>query len=700
MPGEMRNTLKISLPSILALMLVFVAALYWPVTSNDFLRTWDDNRYILDNPHIKTLDGKSTLNLFTFYYDGHYHPLTLLSLAIDYQVNGEDPLVFHVTSLLLHLANTLLVFWFLYLLLRKKNRLVPLLAALMFGVATMHVESVAWASERKNVLYAFFYLLSLIAYTYYNTTRRPVFFVSSVFFFLLSLLSKAMALPLCIALLVIDLFQGKDLRSTRVWLEKVPFFILAIVFGVVSVLAQKSTWGEDLSQVQYAFWERLLFASWAFVNYAIKLIVPVRLSGFYPYPATTDLLVVLRGLFSLAVAGSVVFWFIKTVRKFNVFHFGALFFVINIFLLLKLFEVPAGDYILADRYAYVPSFGLFLVVAAGFERLFMKTGNIRRFSLAGIILLLGFTSIQTYRRVSVFENDQRFYTNILEHYPGSRVAYTNRGALFKEKGRYRAALKDFNAAIALGDAGYREYSNRGNTYTALGKHRKALADLERAVRLKPDDGVVLASYAYALLSTGDYRGAIVTYDRVVQLVPDRSEYFQNRGTAKYSSGDLNGAISDYTRAVDLDGSNVDAYFNRGLAWINLGRTEEAIADLQKSIALDPRHAMAHSNLGVAYSRSGQMELAIESYGKALAIKPDFFDAYLNRGIDHFTMNDFEEARQDLDKAISINPSVGASYYFRGLLLAATNQPGACEDFQRALQRGFQQAAEQFSRHCK
>ena len=700
MPGQKRNSLNIPLPAVLALILVFVAVLYWPVISNDFLRTWDDNRYILDNPHIKTLDGGGIAHLFTIYYDGHYHPLTLLSLAIDYQVNGDDPLVFHLTSLFLHLANTFLVFWFLYLLLNKKNKLVPLLAALLFGVATMHVESVAWASERKNVLYAFFYLSSLIAYIYYCTARRPLYLVVSVSFFLLSLLSKAMALPLCVALPVIDLYLGKDLRSKRVWLEKVPYFILAVVFGVVSVLAQKSTWGEDLSQVQYAFWERILFASWAFVNYAFKLIVPVKLSGFYPYPMETDILVILRGLFSVAVALGVVFWFIKTVRKFSIFHFGALFFIINIFLLLKLFEVPAGDYILADRYAYIPSIGLFLMVAAGFERLSGKAGNIRKVSFAGIFLLVAFSSFQTQWRVRVFENDQRFYTNVLKHYPTSRVAYTNRGALYKEKGRYRAALKDFNAAIALGDAGYREYSNRGNTYTALGEHRKALVDLERAVRLKPDDGAVLASYAFALLSTGDYRSAIDTYDRVVKLVPDRSEYFQNRGTAKYSVGDLNGAVSDFTTAANLDGRNVDAFFNRGLAWINLGRLEEAIADLQMTLSLDPDHTMAHSNLGVAYSRSGQMKLAIESYGKALALQPDFFDAYLNRGIDYFTMTAYEEALQDLDKAISINPSVGASYYFRGLVFLALNQPGACDDFQRALQRGFKQAAGQLSRHCK
>jgi len=684
----------------LLLILVLTTAVYLPLLQNDFLKTWDDNRYILDNPHIKALNFDQLIAFFTMYFDGHYHPLTLLSLAVDYQIDGLNPTVFHMSNLLLHLMNTILVFWFVYLLLRKRSLVVPLVTALLFGISTMHVESVAWATERKNVLFAFFYLISLITYVYYLNNKKSIFLLGSMVLFLMSLLSKAMALPLCFVILAIDYFYGRNPLNKKVWLEKVPFFFLAIAFGIVSILAQKSTWGEDLSQIHYTFLERSLFASWAFANYVIKLIVPVKLSGFYPYPASVDNLVILKGLAAIIGIFSILFWFIKTFRKDSFVHFGIFFFFSNIFLLLKLFEVPAGDYILADRYAYIPSIGLYLVVGVYYDRLLQKGLIVKHGVRVVFIILVLFLSIQTLNRVAVFADDVTFYSNILQNYPNAGVAYTNRGAIYKKQGRLNEALKDFNAVIQLGDAGYREYSNRGNTYLDIGEFQKAKSDLQRAIRMNTKSVQVLASYAYAQLQSNDYPGAIKTYNKVIKVQPNFTEAFLNRGTAKFSMGNLNGALDDYSRTIQLDSGSVNAYFNRGLVRVNMGELAGAIDDFRQAIILKPDHAEAYSNLGVAYSKRGEMKKAFESYAQAIKIRPNYFDVYLNRGIDYYSEKKFDKALADLNKSISINNRVGASYYFRGLVLLNQHKSGACEDLHRALQLGFGMASEKIQLLCK
>ncbi len=186
--------------------LLLVLLVYIPLHQNGFLVSWDDNRYIIDNPHIKSLNQNSILQSFTIFYDGHYHPLTLISLAIDYNLYELNPRGYHVTNLILHLLNTFLVFWFVFLMLKKEDRIIPLITALLFGISTMHVESVAWASERKNLLFATFYLLSLICYLHYLKKEQVRIYILSLVLFVFALLSKVMAIPLVFSLLLIDYF--------------------------------------------------------------------------------------------------------------------------------------------------------------------------------------------------------------------------------------------------------------------------------------------------------------------------------------------------------------------------------------------------------------------------------------------------------------------------------------------------------------
>ncbi|MCD4735818.1 MAG: tetratricopeptide repeat protein [Bacteroidales bacterium] len=560
----------------------------------------------------------------------------------------------------------------------------------------MHVESVAWADERKNLLFAAFFLGSLLAYTGFIDSKKGKFYILALFLFLLALFSKAAAVTLAPTLLLFDYFWQRKLLSKKVLIEKAPFFLLAILFGIIAVLAQKDTWGEDLSQEYYTFPERVLYASKAFVFYIVKLIIPFKLSAFYSYREHTyllEILTVLLSLFSLYI--------IYRFRKKNPFiTFGLLFFIVNIFILLKLFEVPAGDYFMADRYVYIPSLGVFLLAGIGVEKLIRNPKSGRYFKIVLAVYLL-FIGLQTFNRVMVWEDDETFYSDIIRKYPDEPVAYTNRGGFRKMTGNREGALKDFNKAIQYRPDDYKGYANRGAVQLDLGKFDKAKDDYAKANELKAGNAEIIAKLGFAKLNTKDPMGAVSELDRAIILNPTVAEYYSNRGTAKFNLKRLNEAVIDYSDAIELDNKYITAWFNRGLVYLNMNKTEEAISDFGKVIELDPRHVKAYMNRGVAWSRSGSLKRAIEDYNKAIQLNPNYLEAYLNRGIDRCQAGDYKGALEDLNLAISGNPGIPVAFYFRGLAkIELGKKSEACEDLKTALSMGFRSAREKLTGLCQ
>ena len=683
----------------LILILLLTVLVYFPLFQNGFLMTWDDNRYILENPYIQNLEFENVKSLFTVYFDGHYHPLTLLSLALDYKIGGFNPKVFHTTNLLLHLFNTLLVFWFVHLLLKKEKRNIALFTALLFGIGTIHVESVAWATERKNVLYAFFYLLSLVIYLRFLSNRQWSTFLLVLLLFVLALLSKSMALPLVFSLIAIDYFHKRRWYGKKELLEKVPFLVLAILFGLIAIWAQKSTWGESLSQEQFSFGERIFYAGYAYIAYGVKLILPVNLAGFYPYPKLDTSFFILS-IGALFIIAGIIVLIIRKFSKAGIARFGVLFFSINIFLLLKLFDVPAGDYIMADRYAYVASIGLFLVVVHFGNEIIQRNIWLKRTGIALFVAYIGLTSIMTLKQVSVWRSDEDFFSNVINKCPDAEVAYLNRGASYKKQGRMQLAIQDFSTAIEINPTQYKNFANRGIVYTETGQFTNAILDLSQAAQLSGNRPEILASLGFAFLQEGQLEKAIQQFNRVLLIQPNNHEVFTNRGTAQYSDGKFEGAISDYSRALKVHPKYMIALFNRGLALLNQGDNEGAINDFLSTIQLDPKHSDAYHNMGIAWSRLNQPEKAFMAYNKAIEIEPGNFEAILNRGVDYFYHHQYEKALADFDACLHLNNSMAAAYYFKGLVLINLNLEGGCANLKIANDKGFEMADKMLKNYCK
>ena len=377
---------------------------YLPALSNGFTN-WDDDKYILMNDAIKGLSAAHVRTHFTQFFEGNYHPLSLLSLSLDHAIGGLDPFVYHLINLVFHLVNTALVY---YVVLLVSGRLpIAAVAALLFGIHPMHVESVAWIAERKDVLYAFFFLVSLVAYIHYVRTDKTRFFVWSVVLFLCSMLSKAMAVSLVVTLVALDVFLGRKLLSRKVLLEKVPFVLFALVLGWVAIVAQQSK-GAVIEG--FLLWhQRLLVACYGLVQYVWKLMLPLGLSPFYAYPAVREGLLPSTFWFYpvivLVLAGLVVASF----RYSRLAVFGAVFFAVNVALVLQWF--PVGSALMADRYVYVASIGFFLIVGTVYDSLLGS----RYPRLAGVALAVytALLCVSTYRYTQIWKDDITLWNSVI-----------------------------------------------------------------------------------------------------------------------------------------------------------------------------------------------------------------------------------------------------------------------------------------------
>lgn len=564
------------------LALTFVV--YLPSLDNQFT-DWDDNFYVTENPLVAHPDARAVL---TTPVAGNYHPLTIWSLALNYKAAGLDPKAYHWTSLILHLANTALVFFFVRQLSRGR-RWTPLVAAALFGIHPMHVESVAWVAERKDVLYAFFYLAGLIAYLRHVDRKQPAWLAASLLLFILSAASKPAAVVFPLTLLAIDWFRKR--RFTRsVWLEKAPFFLIALIDGILTLQVQQSSgaitehWGP---------FQKLLFAAYGVVMYVVKLFVPVRLSAIYPYPSLAPGAIGPEYYILLAAAVIGIPALLWIFRNNRVVLFGFAFYLINILLVLQFFSI--GGAVMADRYTYVAYIGLFVALAWWLDepRERFPHGRWVRPALAVVIaLLISVSAFASWKRTDVWQNAETLWNDTIGKYPGRIAdAYNNRGFYYyNEAKRYDAALADFDQAIALNPNVAKVWVNRGNVLAAMGRN-----DSSR-----------------------------VAFDRALALKPDFADAWNNRGALRLQMGDNAGAIADCSRAIELNPNHRDAYANRSLAHVNLGQFDQAVPDSRRAVELQPARPDNYLQLGTiafALSRLGRYAESVTAFDEAIRQAP-------------------------------------------------------------------------------
>jgi protein O-mannosyl-transferase len=547
------------------LLITFIV--YLPSLGNGFTN-WDDDRYVTENP---LLVHPRLHDVLTKPLDGNYHPLTVLSLALNYRISGLQPGSYHWLNLLLHLANTGLVFAFVWMLSRRRFW-AAIATSLFFGIHPMHVESVAWVTERKDLLYAFFYLLGLIGYLRYLERRRLVWLAVCLATFVLSLASKPAAVVFPLTLLALDYFSRRK-DHLRLVLEKLPFLALSLAVGMLTLKAQQAV-GSAARPGTWDPFDRLLFAAYGSLMYVLKLFVPVGLSAVYPYPRNggsigpefyVALVVVLVAFPAL----------LYVCRRLRPVLFGWAFFFINILLVLQFFTV--GPAVMADRYTYVPYIGLLLGLAWWLDERPQpgKPGAPVRLVIGAVLIaMLPLCLYQTWTRCGVWRNSETLWTDAVAKFPHRiSVAHNNLGLVRATQGRVEEAMSQYREAIRLNGDNIDARNNLGVALAAQGKIEEAIAQYREAIQRKHD------------------------YFRA----------YNNLGNALGAQGRLEEAMAQYREAIRLADNFADAHNNLGATLARMGRLDEAIPELRRALEIDPHHADASRNLALALKDSGRRD---------------------------------------------------------------------------------------------
>ncbi|MCL4475197.1 MAG: tetratricopeptide repeat protein [Nitrospirae bacterium] len=581
--------------------------IYLPALQNGFVN-WDDPAYVYENPHIRSLGLPFFKWAFLDFHAWNWHPLTWISHGLDYAVWGLNPAGHHLSSILLHGANTFLVGMLVVEFFRARGAdkegvaiTAAFVTAMLFGIHPLHVESVAWVSERKDVLCALFFLLSLLSYLRYasGTGREmnPMPFTHKYYrfafaFFLLALLSKPMAISLPLVLLILDWyplgrFWGRGAMRS-LFAEKLPFLILSALSGIVTVLAQLYGGAVvELTDIPAA--TRSVIAFHALTAYLVKMVWPVDLIPYYPYPQKVSLFsfeYLLPVLFVLLVTSVC----LMQSRRQKIWLAVWAYYVITLLPVLGIIKV--GGQAMADRYTYLPSLGPFLLAGCGAALLYEKMGALMRRNalvkvsfFAAFALLVALYSGLTIQQVRTWKNGIALWTKAIgtlsreggKAYINIDIPYENRGIAFKNAGRFEEALSDFSRAFYL-NPNATKYHNRGYAFEKVGRFEEALADYSRAIELKPDTPDSYINRASLQARLGHLEEALGDYSRAILLKPDSSDLYYNRGNIYAKTGRYEDAVRDYTQAIQIS-PHPDYYRNRSIVYKSMGRDDDALNDL-------------------------------------------------------------------------------------------------------------------------
>lgn len=557
-------------------LLLLTGFVFWPMLQNQFTN-WDDEAYVLNNTLLR---GPDWAGIFSKPVVSNYHPLTVLSLALNYQVSKLEPFSYLLVNWILHLANTGLVFYFVWLL-SGRIQWVAFFTALVFALHPMHVESVAWVSERKDLLYTLFYLLALIRYWRYAETGQKRDYWATFVLFALSLLSKPAAVVLPLSLLLLDYWRGQDWKSGRVWIEKIPFVLLSLVFGIVTVLIQSEK--ALVSLEQYTLVDRFFFGCYGLVTYLLRFFVPAPLSAFHPYPGSAGLGWEIRVAPLVLLALTALVWYF---RKNKPLVFGALFYAANILLVVQFIAI--GNTLLSERYTYMPyigvAFALAMILAQ--KQDFTAAGGLRWVLIAVVALGFGY---MTRQRVAVWKNSETLWTDVLKSFPEAPIPRANRAnyryqqAMLPANARnstalMNGALADCNLALAGNPGHFATLDIRSIIYLRNGKPDSALVDANTMIQVKPADkkGYVIRGSAYEHLK--QYDASLSDYNHVLQIDPDDAESLNGRGTVLFNGKKLyREALADFEKAIAIKPEG-RFYLNRSRCYLMLGDLPKARAD--------------------------------------------------------------------------------------------------------------------------
>ncbi len=605
---------------ILLGILVISAIAYWPARDTQLVN-WDDDRNIYDNPLIEDLSFNGLKEIFTEDIIGNYNPLTILSFAIERKIYGAEVISakkaypFVVVNVLLHLLCIYLVFRIGIEMKLKQWAL--LFSTVLFALHPMRVESISWATERKDVLYGAFFFASLLYYVLRLRYKEERFLYIALALMIPACLAKIQAVSLPLAMLAFDFYFRRKIRL-KLLIEKIPFFALSIATGLVGVYMLKKFGSLEQTTTSYGFGQRLLIGSYSLVVYLIKSIVPYEMVALYPYPPR------LGWQFPASLIGSLAFFGLSVLaflRRWRLVFCGLTFFFVNVVFLLQI--LAAGQGFIADRFTYVAYLGLFWIYGLVLQTVIDLKPSFKIPLLVVALCVSGVYGFLGFRQKAAWNNSQTLWTTVLKKYDRTPLPYRNRGNHFRDTGQNDLALQDYSSAIRLEPNNHQHYNSRGKLYFTAKRHNEAISDYSRALELSPGD----------------------------------ASYWANRGAAYAQAGRLQEALKDLNQCLSLDPNYLTGLLNRSLIHRQLGRPQDALRDVTSYLGINPRNIGMWIEKSNLLSQLGRHQQVLESLNQAIAISPSTGRLFALRAQTMLNLGNADAARRDVQKAQSLGHQV-------------------------------------------
>jgi protein O-mannosyl-transferase len=580
----------ISAPAwVCLLLIVSTLIVFWPATHYDFLN-YDDPDYFTSNPHV--LSGLTPANVAWAFTTGHasnWHPLTWLSLMLDAQIGGGNPFGPHLTNLFFHAVNAALLF----LLFWKSTVALwrSAFVAALFALHPLHVESVAWISERKDVLSTFFALLALLSYGHYAKEKCRRSFGFALFFFALGLMAKPMLVTLPFVMLLLDWWPLQRTSSLRrLFFEKTPFFLLSVVSCVITFIAQKEG-GAVIALVKIPMAERIENAFVSYARYLGKTLWPDALATPYPHPGHWEMSFV---IFSVALVTGLTAIAILSVRKFPFVFSGWFWFAGTLVPVIGLVQV--GAQAMADRYSYLPLVGIFVIFAWGGAAACAAWKIPTRLVVLLSLLVLTVCAARTRDQLGFWQNGQTLFTHALAVTKNNYVAAVNLGTWYSKNGRMQETLDNYYLALKMNVDDPDVLYDVGNAFAKLGNWDEAIRGYQRALEFAPDQPDILGNLGFALSANKQYAEAAACFEQSLKLNPDSAATHNNFATLLYFEHRFDEAAQQYREAIRLSPDDPHLYANLGDALIKQGQSAEAAQNYQTALRINPGDGRTRAKL--------------------------------------------------------------------------------------------------------
>ncbi len=639
------------------------AAVFWQVCTYDFVN-YDDPIYVYENPNIQAgITLKAIKWAFTTSHTGYWHPLTWLSYMLDWQLFGPNAGGYHFTSLVFHIANTLLLFIVLRLM---THRFWPsAFVAALFALHPLHVESVAWVTERKDVLSTFFWLLTMWAYARFASRPKVAGYLLVVALFALGLMAKPMLVTLPFVLLLLDYWPldrlgpkckkaGTKYSLAYLLIEKIPLFTIILASCIVTFINAKEIGAIRLTE-DYSFPIRLANTSISYMQYIIKMVWPVRLAVFYPHPGPN--VSILYAVISAALLLAVTILVLRLAKNRRYLVTGWFWYLGTLVPVIGL--VQAGAQALADRYSYITLTGLFIIIAWGLPDLLARW-RYKKIALASsALLIISVISICTYFQLRYWQNSLTLFRHALDVTKDNYIAHFCIAGPLREQGKLDETIYHCSEVIRIRPRYFDARINLAHVLRDAGRLDEAVKEYRKCLQMKPDDPNLLNALGTALGQQGKFDEAVKYLTEALRIRPDFAAAHTNIGYALTLQGNLDEAVAHLTESLRLDPNSTQTYYYLGLALVQMGKINEAITHFEEALRLKPDWAEPMNDLAwflaagpeiTAHNPDRAFKLAQRACELTNHKKPELLDtlaaAYAATG-------DFSKAIETAEKALEL-----------------------------------------------